>query len=159
VSGVEQLAPDHVGEAAEDRQKRRHRQQIGHRDPAHGAQPCVEFELEVRQQHLRDAGIDLAHERADAHGGDDEPPIGFVPRDGRRRRRLAAAADRFAQRGERGGARRVIHSACSWALPDHYLSLWRRTVKSKSFDLKHFSLDSRYTNLPEEGIHRNHVWT
>jgi hypothetical protein len=32
-------------------------------------------------------------------------------------------------------------------------------VKSKSFDLKHFSLDSRYTNLPEERIHRNYAWT
>jgi hypothetical protein len=31
-------------------------------------------------------------------------------------------------------------------------------MKSKSFDLKHFSLDSRYTNLPEEPIHRKYVW-
>jgi hypothetical protein len=31
-------------------------------------------------------------------------------------------------------------------------------MKSKSFDPKHFSLDSRYTNLPEERIHRNYVW-
>ncbi|HYY39205.1 MAG TPA: hypothetical protein VE801_15790 [Xanthobacteraceae bacterium] len=30
-------------------------------------------------------------------------------------------------------------------------------MKSKSFDLKHFSLDSRYTNLPEERIQRNYV--
>src|SRR5262249_49151897 len=61
----------------EDRQERRHRQQIGHRDPAHGAQSRTEFELEPRKQHLRDAGIDLAHESADAHAADDEPAIGL----------------------------------------------------------------------------------
>jgi hypothetical protein len=32
-------------------------------------------------------------------------------------------------------------------------------MKSKSFDLKDFSLDSRYTNLPEERIQRNYAWT
>jgi hypothetical protein len=44
-------------------------------------------------------------------------------------------------------------------LRHHYLSFWQLTMKSKSFDLKHFSLDSRYTNLPEERIQRNYAWT
>jgi len=39
-------------------------------------EPCVELELEPRQQHLRDAGVDLAHEGADAHGADHESPVG-----------------------------------------------------------------------------------
>ena len=112
---VQELAPHHVGEPTEDRQERRHRQEIGNRDPAHRAEPCVELELEPRQQHLRDAGIDLAHEGADAHGADHEPPVGLEAGHDPRRRRLAAVAHGLAQGGERGGAvRGVIHVGCSW---------------------------------------------
>ena len=45
-AGVQELAPDHVGKPPEDRQERRHRQQIADGDPAHGAESRAEFELE-----------------------------------------------------------------------------------------------------------------
>jgi hypothetical protein len=119
--GVEELAPDHVGQASEDRQERRHRQQVGDRDPAHGAEPRAELMLEGRQQHLRNAGIDLPHERADAHGRDDEPPIRCEPCDGRHRRRLASLQDGVAHRGDRGGAGRCfIHIEVSLVIESRY---------------------------------------
>jgi hypothetical protein len=114
-AGVEKLAPHHVGKPAEDRQERRHRQQIGHRHPTHGAEPCPEIELESGQQHLRDAGIDLAHEGADAYRADDKPAIGFQARHGLGRRRLAAVANGRAQGSDRGRAGRVIHGGVSKA--------------------------------------------
>jgi len=101
---VQELAPYHVGEPTEDRQERRHCQEIGDRDPAHGAEPCAEFELEPREQHLCNAGIDLAHEGADAHGADDAPPVGVKARHDPSRRRLAAVPHGVAQSGDRGGA-------------------------------------------------------
>jgi len=111
---VQKLAPHHVGEATEDRQERRHRQEIGHRDPAHGAEPCAEFDLEPREQHLCDAGIDLAHEGADAHGADHEPSVGLEAGHDPRWWGLAAVAHGVAQSGERSGAvRGVIHVVCS----------------------------------------------
>ena len=103
---VEELAADHVGKPAEDRHERRHRQDVGDRDPAHGAERSGEIELEPRQQHLRQAGIDLAHEGADAHRPDDEPAIRSEPCDGLQRRRFAALEHGIAKRGERGRARR-----------------------------------------------------
>ena len=111
-TGIQQLAPHHVGEAAKDRQKRRHGEQIGDGDPAHGAQSGIELELELRQQQLRDAGIDLAHEGADADGADHEQPIGGQARDAIRRRRLASLLDGVAEGGDRGRAvRYAIHAA------------------------------------------------
>ena len=111
---VQELASEHVGEAAEDRQERRHREQITDCDPADGAQSRAEFMLEPRQQQLRDAGIDLPHEGADAYGADDAPPIGREAGDELHRRRLAALEDGVAERGDRNRAGRCfIHVASS----------------------------------------------
>jgi len=75
-------------------------------------EPCVELELEPRQQHLRDAGVDLAHEGADAHGADHESPVGRKARHDPRRRRLAAVVHGVAQSGDRGGG--PCAASCMW---------------------------------------------
>ena len=107
-AGIEQLAADHVRQPSEDRHARRHRQQIGDGDPAHRAQPGVEVALEPGQQHLRHAGIDLTHEGADADRADDEPAIGFEPRDGRQRRWLVTFQDGPPQGRDRERAWRLV---------------------------------------------------
>jgi hypothetical protein len=109
---IQELAPHHVGETTEDRQERRHGEQIGHRDPTHGAQSRIEFELELGQQQLRDAGVDLAHEGADANGADHEQPVGWQACDDLRRRRFSSFLDGVAEGGDRGRAVRYgIHAA------------------------------------------------
>jgi len=111
-AGVEELAPHHVGEATKDRQECRHGEQVGDRNPTHGAESGIEFEFEPRQQQLRDAGIDLAHEGADANGADHEQPVGWQLCDDLRRRRFASFLDGVAQRRYRGRAVRYgIHAA------------------------------------------------
>src|SRR5262249_25547317 len=117
-------------------------------DPAHGAESRAEFVLEAREHHLRDAGIDLSHEGADAHGGDDAPPIARQTCYDLHRRRLATLQDCIAQRGDRDGTvRSIIHVASSFRagptgpnLPDHHntlsLPLFSRTVLNCSLNLK-----------------------
>src|SRR5262245_6862735 len=99
-AGIEELAPDHVGKAPEDRQEGRHGQQVCDRDPAYRAQPGMELELELRKQKLRDTGIELAHEGADTDGSDHEPAVRAQPGNCMRRGRLAPVPDDIPQRGD-----------------------------------------------------------
>jgi len=100
-AGVKKLAPEDISKPPEDRQERRHGEQIRDRDPAYRAQLRVEFRFKVREEELRDAGIDLPHERADAHRAHHEPAVGRRPREHLRRRRFAAGAEGVAERGDR----------------------------------------------------------
>jgi hypothetical protein len=87
------LQKGRVGEKARDR------------NPGHCAQSRTKIVLEPRQQKLRDAGVDLAHEGTDAYGADDDPSIRDKVRNKRHRRRSAALQHGVAQGADRRGAR------------------------------------------------------
>ena len=65
---VEQLAPDRVGDPADRRDGRDQHQQIRERHPLDRAQARVQVAAHPGQRDRHDARVELAHERADAHG-------------------------------------------------------------------------------------------
>ena len=68
--GVEKLAPDHVGQAADCRDSGDEHDQVAQADPCHRPEACVEGSPEGRERDRHDAGVELAHECADADRGE-----------------------------------------------------------------------------------------
>ena len=71
--GVDELAPDHVGQAAHGGDRGHEHQQVAEADPGHRGQAGVKGLLQAGQGQGDDAGVKLAHEGAGAHRGHDEP--------------------------------------------------------------------------------------
>ncbi len=79
---VEELAPPHVGEATDRGDGRHQHQEVRQADPGDGPHRGVEGALQRRQGHRDDGRVELAHERADAHGGHGEPRgVRLIPDD------------------------------------------------------------------------------
>ena len=70
---IEQLATDHVGETAHGGDTGHQDEQIAQSDPGDGSHACAERRLQGREGDRDDAGVQLPHERADAHGGNGQP--------------------------------------------------------------------------------------
>ena len=70
---VEQFAPGHVGEPADHGDEGDEGDEVAQPDPGHGADAGVKGVLERGEGERDDAGVELAHERADADGADREP--------------------------------------------------------------------------------------
>ena len=70
---VEQLPSDHVGKAADRGHARHQHQQVAQRHPLDRGQTRVKVLLECRQSKRDDRGVELAKERTNAHGDNDQP--------------------------------------------------------------------------------------
>jgi hypothetical protein len=78
-------------------QERGEGEQIPKRDPADALERGVEHARKGRQRELDDAGVELAHERADAGHAHNQPHVTTRARHERGGRRLGAVADEIAQ--------------------------------------------------------------
>ena len=95
--GVEQFAPDHVGEAAHGGDRGHQHQQVAEADPSDRRYVGMKDVLQRGQGHGDDAGVELPHEGADAHGRHHEPGGATVPppsEAGAVRRAVAATRER-----------------------------------------------------------------
>ena len=70
---VHQLAAVPVRPAAHRHQQRHQRQQVGQRHPLHPGQARAELALQRGERQRHDAGVELAHERPEAHRGHRQP--------------------------------------------------------------------------------------
>ena len=70
--GVEQLAPEAVGEQPDGDERAGEHQHVGERHPPHRARGLAEAGADAGQGERHDRGVELAHEGSDAHSPDDE---------------------------------------------------------------------------------------
>jgi len=107
---------EHVGEAPANGQEHRHGEEVGERDPAYGAELGGKLALELRQDQLHDARIELTHEGADRDGADHQPGIAGAFGDEAGGRWLPAA-ENSAYGGKRGRPGCSYVHCCPCAAP------------------------------------------